>query len=43
MHEHMRTSGKAVLDAIEKGWDDKIEGDLKQALESFVRAHGNSA
>lgn len=43
MHEHMRTSGKAVLDAIEKGWDDKIEGDLKQALESFVHAHGNSA
>ncbi len=39
MHEYMRTSGKDVLTATEKGWDDETEGMLKKALESFAHVY----
>jgi F-type H+/Na+-transporting ATPase subunit alpha len=42
-HTYMLSSGKKVLEAIEKGWDEKIENNLKQALESFVHTHSTSA
>ena len=35
MHEYMSTSGKDVLSAIEKGWDDETEAKLKTALTDF--------
>jgi F-type H+/Na+-transporting ATPase subunit alpha len=43
MHAYMASSGKKALEAIEKGWDEEIEAELKKALESFVHTHGNSA
>lgn len=43
MHEYMRTSGKDVLTATEKGWDDETESALKKALESFVHVYTKTA
>ncbi len=39
MHTYMLSSGKEVVEAIEKDWNDEIEGKLKHALESFVHTH----
>lgn len=41
MHEYMTTMGKKVLTAIDKGWDDDIEAQLKEALETFTKTHAN--
>jgi F-type H+/Na+-transporting ATPase subunit alpha len=41
MHAYMLSSGKDVLEAIEKDWSEDIEGKLKKALESFVHTHSN--
>ncbi|MCX6756771.1 MAG: F0F1 ATP synthase subunit alpha [Candidatus Nomurabacteria bacterium] len=41
MHEYMKTTGKSVLEAVEKGWDEEIEASLKKALENFVHVHGD--
>lgn len=41
MHAYMLSSGKEVVEAIEKDWNDDIEGKLKGALESFVHTHSN--
>lgn len=43
MHAYMASSGKKVLAAMEKDWNEEIEGELKSALESFVHTHSNSA
>lgn len=36
LHEFMRLSKKSLLEQIEKDWNDKIEADLKQAMEEFA-------
>lgn len=41
MHAYMLSSGKSLVEAMEKGWDDAIEADLKKALETFVHTHSN--
>ncbi len=41
MHAYMVSSGKDVVEAMEKGWDDETEAHLKKALESFVHTHSN--
>ncbi len=41
MHEYFSTSGKDILSAVEKGWDDDIESSLKKALESFIHTYSN--
>lgn len=41
MHAYMVSSGKEVVEAMEKGWDDETEAHLKKALESFVHTHSN--
>lgn len=41
MHAYMLSSGKEVIEAIEKDWNDEVEGKLKSALESFVHTHSN--
>ena len=41
MHEYMKTTGKSVLEAVEKGWDEEIEASLKKSLENFVHVHGD--
>jgi F-type H+-transporting ATPase subunit alpha len=41
MHEYMRSSGKDVIAAVEKGWDEATEESLKKALEEFVHIHAN--
>lgn len=41
MHAYMLSSGKDVVEAMEKGWDDDTEAKLKTALESFVHTHSN--
>lgn len=41
MHAFMLSSGKETLEAIEKDWNDDIEGKLKDALQSFVHTHSN--
>lgn len=41
MHAYMLSSGKEVVEAIEKDWNDDIEEKLKSALESFVHTHSN--
>jgi F-type H+-transporting ATPase subunit alpha len=41
MHAYMASSGKEVVEAIEKDWNDDIEGKLKSALESFVHTHSH--
>jgi F0F1-type ATP synthase alpha subunit len=43
MHAYMASSGKDVVEAMEKGWSDELEADLKKALESFVHVHSNGA
>ncbi len=43
MHTYMLSSGKEVVESLEKGWDDKIESDLNAALESFKHVHSNGA
>jgi F-type H+-transporting ATPase subunit alpha len=41
MHEYMLTSGKDVVESVEKGWDDEVEAALKKSLEAFVHIHAN--
>lgn len=41
MHTYMLSSGKEVVESLEKGWDDEIEEALKQALTSFAHTHTN--
>ena len=41
MHTYMLSSGKDVVEALEKGWDDEIEESLKKALTSFAHTHSN--
>ncbi len=41
MHTYMLSSGKEVVEALEKGWDDEIEEALKKALTSFAHTHSN--
>ncbi len=40
MHNHIMTSEKELLSRIEKGWDDDIENNLKEALTTFGQMHG---
>lgn len=39
MHVYMLSSGKKVVDAMEKDWNEKVEDELKKALESFVHTY----
>jgi F-type H+-transporting ATPase subunit alpha len=39
MHAYMASSGKKVVESIEKGWDDETETKLKEALSSFSQTH----
>lgn len=39
MHVYMASSGKKVLAAMEKDWNEEIENELKSALESFAHTH----
>ncbi|MEN9337715.1 MAG: synthase subunit alpha, F-type H+-transporting ATPase subunit alpha [Candidatus Parcubacteria bacterium] len=39
MHAYMTSSGKDIVEAVEKDWNDDIESKLKGALESFVHTH----
>ena len=41
MHTYMLSSGKEVVESLEKGWDDEIEEALKKALTSFAHTHSN--
>jgi F-type H+-transporting ATPase subunit alpha len=41
MHAYFTSSGKDILDAVEKGWDADTENLLKKGLESFVHTHSN--
>ena len=43
MHEYMKTTGKDVLEAVEKGWDEETEASLKKALENFAHMHNTKA
>lgn len=43
MHEYMKTTGKSVLEAVEKGWDDATEDSLKKALENFAHIYSVKA
>jgi F-type H+-transporting ATPase subunit alpha len=42
MHEYMKSTGKSVIESVEKGWDDAVAASLKEALTSFTQMHGNS-
>lgn len=42
MHTYMLSSGKDVLDAIEKDWSDDVEGKLKSSLESFTHTYSSN-
>lgn len=39
MHAYMLSSGKDVLESIEKNWDDAIEGKLKEVFQSFAHTY----
>ena len=39
MHEYMLSSGKEVLESVEKGWDADIEKNLKSTLEKFAHIY----
>lgn len=39
MHEYMRISGGELVSKLENGWDEGIEKDLKQSLESFANTY----
>lgn len=41
MHLYMLSSGKDIVEALERGWDDEIEASLKKGLETFVHTHSN--
>lgn len=36
MHEYMSSQSKELLTSLEKGWDDEIENNLKEALKAFA-------